>query len=146
MFRLHLVAGPQLSADGRHLAYVRRRLDRDTDGVAEEIIVTDLRAGTERRLSPGGHRAWRPQWSPDGRLAFLCDASGTSQLWLWAAGDQPAAQLTDGTDQVVDLDWSPDGRQVAITRARQANPGVAIAHGPWRLDGQPGLVTEHRRV
>jgi dipeptidyl aminopeptidase/acylaminoacyl peptidase len=146
LFRLNLVAEPQLSADGCYLAYVRRRLDRATDGVIEEIVVKDLADGAEWRPSPGGRRARAPRWAPDGRLAFLCDASGIGQLWLWIPGDMPPAQLTEDADEVVDLDWSADGCKIAITRTWQEDPGTAITDGPWRRDGQAGLALEHRRV
>jgi dipeptidyl aminopeptidase/acylaminoacyl peptidase len=124
MFRLRLVADPRLSADGRYVAYVRGCLDRDADAVVEETVVADLGAGTEWRPGPGGPRTVRPRWAPDGRLGFLSDASGTSQLWVWAPGDRAARQLTWGTGPVTDLDWSPDGRTLAVTR------------GPGRVGGR----------
>jgi dipeptidyl aminopeptidase/acylaminoacyl peptidase len=116
MFRLGLVAEPRLSGDGHYVAYVRGCLDRAADAVVEETVVADLGTGTEWRPGPGGLRTARPRWAPDGRLGFLSDASGTSQLWVWAPGDRSARQLTWGTDPVTDLDWSPDGRKLAVTR------------------------------
>src|SRR5689334_17270379 len=37
-----------------------------------------------------------------------------------SAGDRVARQLTWGTDPVTDLDWSPDGRKLAVTRGAAA--------------------------
>src|SRR6185312_2022056 len=116
MFQLGLVAEPRPSADGRYVAYVRGCLDREADAVVEETMGIDLGTGAEWRPGPGGLRTARPRWAPDGRLGFLSDASGTSQLWVWAPGDRVARQLTWGTDPVTDLDWSPDGRKLAVTR------------------------------
>src|ERR1700723_41446 len=55
MFRLKLVADPRLSPDTRYVAYLRKHLDRDTDGAVEEIIVADLRDGSEGRPAPDGY-------------------------------------------------------------------------------------------
>jgi dipeptidyl aminopeptidase/acylaminoacyl peptidase len=147
MFRLSLVADPRLSAGGRYLAYVRGRLDREADRVTEDVAVTDLETGAGWHPGPPGCRASRPRWSPDGRLAFAGDAG---QVWLWEPGDAAAWRLAGGDGQVTDLDWAPDGSRIAITRAwlvrSGPEPGTAVAGGPYRADGQPGLVTARRRV
>jgi len=135
MFRLGLVAEPRLSGDGHYVAYVRGCLDRVADAVVEETVVADLGTGTEWRPGPGGLRTARPRWAPDGRLGFLSDASGTSQLWVWAPGDRAVRQLTWGTDPVTDLDWSPDGRKLAVTRG-PAGGGRRVQIVP--ADGRTG--------
>jgi dipeptidyl aminopeptidase/acylaminoacyl peptidase len=147
MFRLSLVADPRLSAGGRYLAYVRGRLDREADRAAEDVVVTDLETGTEWHPAPPGRRASRPRWAPDGRLAFACNGG---QLWLWAPGDPAARPLAGGDGEVTDLDWAPDGSKIAVTRAwlvpSGPAPGTAVTRGPYRVDGQPGLVATRRRV
>jgi dipeptidyl aminopeptidase/acylaminoacyl peptidase len=132
MFQLSLVAEPHPSADGRYVAYVRGCLDREADAVVEETVVTDLGTGAESRPGPGGLRTAHPRWAPDGRLGFLSDASGTSQLWVWAPGDRAARQLTWGTDPVTDLDWSPDGRKLAVTRGAAGGRRVQVVPADGR--------------
>lgn len=152
MFRLNLVCDPRLSAGGRYLAYVRGRLDREADLMTGEIVVADLETGAGWHPGPAGCGTSRPRWSPDGRLAFACDAGGSGQAWLWEPGDQAARRLAggDGDGLVVDLDWAPDGSKIAITRAWQVTPGRAagtvVSTGPYRVDGQPGLAAVRRRV
>lgn len=152
MFRLNLVCDPRLSAGGRYLTYVRGRLDREADLMTEEIVVADLETGAEWHPGPAGCDTSRPRWSPDGRLAFACDAGGSGQVWLWEPGDQAAWRLAggDGDGLVVDLDWAPDGSKIAITRAWQVTPGreagTTVTTGPYRVDGQPGLAVVRRIV
>jgi dipeptidyl aminopeptidase/acylaminoacyl peptidase len=160
MFRLNLVSDPRLSAGGRYLAYVRGSLDRAADLRTEEIVVADLETGARWHPGPAGCDTSRPRWSPDGRLAFACDAGDGGQVWLWEPGDQAARRLADGAGQVTDLDWAPDGSKIAAARAWQVIPGrepgtaaargqeagTALTGGPYRVDGQPGLAAVRRRV
>ena len=150
MFRLNLVSEPCLSAGGRYLAYRRGRLDRESDRMTADIVVTDLGTGSEWHPVPAGASASRPRWAPDGRLAFACDADGTAQVWLWAPGERAARRLTEGDGHITDLDWAPDGSKLAITRAGLVTPGrepgTAVTRGPYRVDGQPGLASGRRWV
>ena len=79
LLRFRMADDPQLSPDGRTVAWVRTAMAADGDGYRSEIILTDIETGTERRLTDrdiaaeGSESA--PRWSPQGdRLAFL--ASG----------------------------------------------------------------------
>lgn len=152
--RLRLTADPRLapSAPGGHrLAYVLAGLDPRADQATEEVVVSDLETGQQWRPRPAGRRSVRPRWSPGGeQLALLSEAGGAMQLWLWRPGDEPARQLTRGEDEVVDLDWSPDGSTIAVARSvsRPLGDGAAIVMpaGAARRDGRPGLAVRSLRV
>ena len=59
-----------------------------------------------------------PRWSPDGRyLAFLSARGGEdepAQLWLMDRGGGEAQVVTAFKGDVVDYDWSPDGKRIAL--------------------------------
>ena len=75
LFGLEVAADPQISPDGRWIAYVRRSGDVMTDRFRPSIWLVDTRSGEQRPLvaGPGAHS--QPRWSPDGeRLAFISTA------------------------------------------------------------------------
>src|SRR5262245_59670323 len=71
------IADPQMSPDGRQVAFVRVVVNDKTDDYDTSlwIVSTDGR-GTPRALT-GGTRDTTPRWAPDGtRLAFVRSAAG----------------------------------------------------------------------
>ena len=60
----------------------------------------------------------RLRWAPDGRGLTYADAAGTN-LWVQPIDGGAPRQLTTLADnkRIVNFAWSPDGKQLAITRA-----------------------------
>ena len=119
LFSLSVAADPQISPDGRTVAYVRRSADIMTDRMVSSIWLIDTASGAERPLvaSKGAHMS--PRWSPDGtRLAYVSTAEGTApQLFVrWVQGGE-TARLTGLPDSPSSIAWSPDGSQIAYVMA-----------------------------
>lgn len=55
-----------------------------------------------------------PSFSPDGaRIAYISSASGIPQVWTMAADGSDARQITNLSDPVQSVDWSPAGDLLA---------------------------------
>jgi dipeptidyl aminopeptidase/acylaminoacyl peptidase len=129
---------PAFSPDNRLVAYVvtdntRRREAVDDEqlwrtgvawyGVASDIWITDLEAGTHSNITGGKGNNWAPSWSPDGRrLAFLSDRGGESaigpaRLWVWERGSGALRQAGDPDvrEGFAGITWSADGRSVLVS-------------------------------
>jgi|CXWL01.1.fsa_nt_gi dipeptidyl aminopeptidase/acylaminoacyl peptidase len=113
------VDDPQVSPDGRWVAYTVSSLDLEKDKSDTDVWMTPLQptAGNEPlRLTTGKKSETTPRWSPDGRyLAFLSARAGDeTQVYLLDRRGGEAWQLTDYKASVSDLAWSPDGKRLAL--------------------------------
>lgn len=75
--------------------------DTATDSALEARITAMGKVGS----------ASAPQYSPDGtQIAYLTTISGLPQAWIIPAGGGYPRQVTNGSDPVSGLRWSPDGK------------------------------------
>lgn len=95
------------SPDGEYVAVdVRGRLFivPAESGVGEVIQVTDTH--------------WRDRyhsWSPNGRwLAYISDASGEEEVWLYEIATGTHQKMTDHPSQKTGITWAPDSRSFAF--------------------------------
>jgi len=116
LFDLEVATDPQISPDGRTIAYVRKSNDIMTDRARSTIWLVDAATGQQRPLLAGSGSYSSPRWSPDGgRLAYIGSDGGSTQLYVrWmASGD--SARITGLPDSPDSIAWSPDGRRVAYS-------------------------------
>jgi dipeptidyl aminopeptidase/acylaminoacyl peptidase len=116
VFDLQWVADPQISPDGRSIAYVRMRLDIKTDKPRGVIWLTGVDGKHARPLSGADHNT-SPRWSPDGtRIAYLGTGSdGSNQLFVYWVDSNVTAAISHFIESPSSLAWSPDGRSLAFT-------------------------------
>ncbi|PYN42807.1 MAG: hypothetical protein DMD95_15745 [Candidatus Rokuibacteriota bacterium] len=118
--RLRFVTDPQLSPDGRRIAFVVTSLSEERDEYLSNIWVVDVAGGEPRRFTAGPRRDIEPRWSPDGtRLAFLSERAPKDKLQLYvmpADGGEPT-KLTALENGVGSVAWSPDGTRLALVSA-----------------------------
>jgi dipeptidyl aminopeptidase/acylaminoacyl peptidase len=116
VFDLQWVADPEISPDGRNIAYVRMAYDIKTDRQRGSIWLVGVDGKNERPLS-GAAVSGAPRWSPDGsRIAFLARApDGSTQLFMYWTASGVATAVSNFTESPGALAWSPDGRWLAFT-------------------------------
>ncbi|WP_265561977.1 S9 family peptidase [Sphingomicrobium arenosum] len=123
LFNLTIGSDPQISADGRRIAYVRRGNDIMTDGVNSRIWIIDVASGREVALASGSS----PRWSPDGeRIAYVArDGDGPPTLMVHWIGTGLSSALTTMAEPPQSMAWSPDGRRLAYS-AHVPGDGVKL--------------------
>ncbi len=113
---LKRVGSPELSPDGRTVAYTVRQTNWDDNTYDTQIWLADVVSGATRQLTAGKKSSQSPAWSPDGsRLAFVSDRTDKRQIYLIdpRGGEaEPLTALEDGVDR---FEWAPDGKTIAYT-------------------------------
>jgi dipeptidyl aminopeptidase/acylaminoacyl peptidase len=166
LFGLEVASDPQISPDGRRIAYVRRSGDIMIDRMKPSIWLIDAASGEQAPLvaGPGAHQS--PRWSPDGtRIAYLSTAEGgAAQLYVrWLASGE-SVRITGLANTPSSIAWSPDGKQLGYVMlvpseapklgrtparpegAQWAEPLQQINTVTYRADGQGLLRPGFRHV
>ncbi len=114
LFGLEVATDPQISPDGKTIAYVRQSADIMTDRMRSTIWLVDVASGQQRPLLAGPASYTSPVWSPDGsRLAYVAADGSNPQLYVrWMASSE-SARITGLPNSPNSLVWSPDGRRIA---------------------------------
>lgn len=117
LYAFQRVAAPQISPDGKHVAYQvgTVSLEANKSTTALWVAATDGKTPPKQLTDPKGKRDTAPRWSPDGKtILFESSRSGSSQLWTVPATGGEPKQLTEvGTGAATGV-WSPDGSHVAF--------------------------------
>src|ERR1700749_3128650 len=111
MLQIQRVADPQLSPDGRWVAYQITVPDVAANRNRTQIYLICASGGEPKQLTSGASSATTPRWSPDGaRLAFVTGG----QVWTMNPDGSDRKQLTNISTGASDPVWSPDGRWLAF--------------------------------
>jgi dipeptidyl aminopeptidase/acylaminoacyl peptidase len=132
VFQLEVAADPQISPDGRKVAYVRRSMDIMTDRAVANVWVVDVDGSEHRPLLSGTSSYGSPRWSPDGgRLAYVTSAEGRgTQIHVRWMDSGQTALLTNLRESPSSLAWSPNGSAIAFA--------MFVPDEPRKLADPPG--------
>ena len=116
VFALKVVADPELSPEGRWVAYTVTTMDAKEDESDTDIYMAPFAGGPALRLTASKKAEKSPRWSPDGKwLAFLSGREGKkTQVWLMSREGGEAVKLTGFKASVSSLAWSPDSTRLAL--------------------------------
>ena len=92
LLKVRRVGDPQVSPDGKNVAFTIGDVNFDGNRVVTHIYVMPLAGGAEiKRLTSGESSASAPRWSPDGkRIAYVTG----SQIWVMDHDGDNKKQVT----------------------------------------------------
>src|SRR5690606_36077852 len=122
LYRLVLVGDPQISPDGRSVAFVRSHVEGEKRELRSHIGRVPEPDAPPRPYTRGPRSDSQPRWSPDGRrLAFVRQTGegpkADRQIWIIDGRGGEAYQLTQMRNGAASPVWSPDGRYLAFVSA-----------------------------
>ena len=112
------VSDPQISPDGKSIAFIVSRPNLEQDRSDRELLVIDIPSGVPRALTHDRRGVGSPRWSPEGdRLAFeAMDSTAKDpklQLYVLPMTGGEARKLTDAPNGVEQFAWRPNGQEIA---------------------------------
>jgi len=119
MLKLRRVSDPNLSPDGRQVAFVITDVSLDKNTRTNHIWLVPVAGGEPVAIVRSEKAEDTPRWSPDGkRLAFVSTRDGSSQIWMVDVGPGgPAGEprkITSLATEASGIVWSPDGKWLAF--------------------------------
>jgi len=118
LVRIKRVTDPEVSPDGRYVAFVVRETDMEANRGRTDVWLLDLaqKNATPLRLTQNDANDSSPRWAPDSRtIYFLSTRSGQSQVWRISLSGGEASRVTDYPVDVESLKVAPDGNRIAIS-------------------------------
>src|SRR5271165_1487530 len=117
MLKIGRIGEPQLSPDGKLVAFTVQTVDLDENTKPKQIYVTPLEGGAPRQVTFAGSQNERPRWLPDSsRIVFISNrGGGSSQVWSMMPDGTDPKQITNLSTEAGGVLVSPDGKKVVFT-------------------------------
>jgi len=112
LLKVRRVGDPQVSPDGRRVAFTIGDVSWDANKVVTQIYVMAIDGSRMKQLTNGSSSASAPRWSPDGkRIAYVTGG----QVWTMEDDGDNKDQVTKISTEAAAPVWSPDGNWIAFT-------------------------------
>ncbi len=116
LVKVQRIADPQLSPDGKWIAYEVGVPDLAANKIVRHLWVVSAEGGEPRQLTRGDGSDTRPRWSPDGKsLAFISTRSGSSQVWILSLAGGDPWPLTSLSTEADGVTWAARGDTLLFT-------------------------------
>ncbi len=123
VYRYKDISSPQISPDGKWVAYVLSSVDTAKDKRVTDVWMVSWDGKESVQLTNSPNNEGNPKWSPDGRFLSFVSArkSGEekeeegSQVWIMDRRGGEARKVTNIKGDLEDYSWSPDGKTLLLT-------------------------------
>src|SRR6185369_1746649 len=112
LLKVRRVADPQVSPDGRHVAFTIGDVNFDANRAVNQIYVVSIDGGGLKQLTNGDKSSAAPRWSADGKkIAYTTGG----QVWVMDSDGDDKKQVKKISTGAAAPVWSPDGKWIAFT-------------------------------
>jgi len=119
---LKSAGSPIISPDGKTVAFTITNTDWKANSYHSEIWIWRTGSTAFQLTRTQGSNSYNYRFTPDGKwLSFLADRGDKAQIWLISLQGGEAFPITDEDDEINDYEWSPDGKQIALTKTESEN-------------------------
>lgn len=92
--------------------------------------------GASVEVTAAGGRYFDLGWTPDGRIVYASDATGSADIWIMNGDGSARRRLTSGIGRSYSPVASPDGRSIAYHSNRGGNWNI------WKMTADGGAQTQ----
>jgi dipeptidyl aminopeptidase/acylaminoacyl peptidase len=123
LYKIVYVEDPQISPDGRYIAYVQVTVDKMDNGYKRNVWLAFTDGSRDPIQITRSGKDSQPRWSPDGKtLAFTSGRDEKPQIYLLRIAEpggepRPLTSMPNGANSPA---WSPDGTQIAFLAGMNA--------------------------
>jgi dipeptidyl aminopeptidase/acylaminoacyl peptidase len=111
LVKLRRVGDPQLSPDGRTVAFTIGEVNKAENRTLTHIYTVSIDGSNLRQITKGDKSSSSPRWSPDGKkIAFTTGG----QIWTMDPDGDDRKQITRISSGAGNPVWSPDGKWIAF--------------------------------
>ncbi len=111
LIKVRRVGDPQLSPDGRTVAFTVGDVDKAANRTSTQIYTVSISGGEPKQITKDTKSSSAPRWSPDGkRVAYIW----SGQIWTMDADGGDRQQITRISSGAANPVWSPDGKILAF--------------------------------
>lgn len=131
-YGVQTLSEPQVSPDGRWVAYILTANDRLADEPRSAVWMVSWDGEQRIPLTNPAKGIRGPRWSPDGRyLAFIAHPAGSEseQLMLLDRRGGDARAISNASDEIADYAWSPDGARLVLAMSQSDDGRAATGAG-----------------
>ena len=115
LFGFAQIGDPQISPDGRQIAYVITTYNKAVNSRNRDIWLIPTAGGEPQKITEWTGDDEHPRWSPDGsRIAYHSNSTGTRQIFIYDIDSQQSRQLTTLEAGAGAPQWSHDGQTLAF--------------------------------
>ncbi len=116
LYKIKGVSDPQVSPDGKQVAFVMTEYFMEKGKSNSEIYLMDIAGKNIRQLTNNPASDTHPRWSPDGQsILFVSTRENGAQAWLLPVCGGEARQLTDISTGVTNPEFTPDGKNLVFS-------------------------------
>ncbi|HVK96876.1 MAG TPA: S9 family peptidase [Flavisolibacter sp.] len=144
IYRLKDISSPQISPDGKWIAYSLSTVDSSKDKRSSDVWMISYDGKENVQLTNNPANESTPKWSPDGKyLAFLSPRKNGddkeedgSQVWLLDRRGGEGKKITNIKGEIEEYKWSPDGQKMllAIKEKDLADTAKTKIRKPYVID------------
>jgi len=116
LMKVERISDPQVSPDGRWVAYVQGTVNLEANKVRRHIWLVPAEGGAPKQLTRGEASDTHPRWSPDSKsIAFISTRGGNAQVWIVPTDGGEARQITSLSTEADGVTWARASNMLVFT-------------------------------
>ena len=122
------IGSVSVSPDQKTALYDVTYFNKEEDRSYSDLYLLDLATGKSTQITDTDYNEFAETWTPDGKVAFLCDRSGETQLWEMNPDGSGLTQITDVPGGIGGYLFSPDKSRLLFLRDVKLEKDVHDLH------------------